>query len=160
MALAHIETRSAESCSRSRASWFRALTKIQFLGTLSRQLQSFRQEKLEGFDSDVAVSTGVTEITGGDNLSKVSLLFIEIGPRLATENETRIHDDPEEELLQFRESMYAALIGPRVSKEDEDLLDWDACIETPPPPQRSGTIKVRFKYIGRSKPIPIDDPWA
>ncbi len=31
---------------------------------------------------------------------------------------------------------------------DEDLLDWDAHIETPP--KQSGTIKV--KYIGRSKP--------
>lgn len=32
--------------------------------------------------------------------------------------------------------------------------------DKPPPPRRSGTIKVRFKYVGRSKPIPIDDPWA
>ena len=42
---------------------------------------------------------------------------------------------------------------------DEDILDWDARIETPPS-TRTRKIKVKFKYIGRSKPIPIDDPWT
>lgn len=42
---------------------------------------------------------------------------------------------------------------------DENVLDWDARIEIPPP-RRSGTIRVKLEYKGRSKPIPIDDPWA
>lgn len=44
--------------------------------------------------------------------------------------------------------------------QEEDLLDWDASIETIPPPYRAGTIKVRLKYIGRSRPIPLKDPFA
>ena len=43
--------------------------------------------------------------------------------------------------------------------DQSDILDWDMCIESPPPPKRSGKIKVKFKYVGRSKPIPVDDPW-
>ncbi len=42
--------------------------------------------------------------------------------------------------------------------DDEDLLDWDAAI-IDPPPRPSGTIRVKLKYIGRSKPFPIDNFW-
>ncbi len=42
--------------------------------------------------------------------------------------------------------------------DEEDILNVDAVIVTPPPRQ-SGTIRVRLKYIGRSKPIPVQDPW-
>jgi hypothetical protein len=41
---------------------------------------------------------------------------------------------------------------------DDELLDWDARIETPPPPRRSGTIQVTLRRIGRGKPIPMADP--
>lgn len=40
--------------------------------------------------------------------------------------------------------------------DEEDILNWDAAIVTPPPRQ-SGTIRVKLKYMGRSKPIPVDD---
>ena len=42
--------------------------------------------------------------------------------------------------------------------DEEDLLNWDAAIVTPPPRQ-SGTIRVKLIYKGRSKPIPVEDPW-
>lgn len=42
--------------------------------------------------------------------------------------------------------------------DEEDILNWDAVV-IPPPPRRSGTIRVRLIYKGRSKPIPIEDPW-
>ena len=42
--------------------------------------------------------------------------------------------------------------------DEEDILNWDAAIVTPPPRQ-SGTIRVKLKYKGRSKPIPAEDPW-
>lgn len=160
MALTHIGTRSAESHARLSPSRFQEWNNIQFLGKLMKQLRSLRQDELEFFDSDLAAITGVTEIGTDDDLRKVSLLFIEIAPKIATENETRTHDVDQEELSQFRESMHNALIVPHISQKIEDSLDWDAHIETPPPPKRSVTIKVRFKYIGRSKPIPIEDPWA
>lgn len=45
-----------------------------------------------------------------------------------------------------------------MDKENErDLIDWDACIENPPKPYYSKTIKATFRCIGRSKPIPIYD---
>ena len=42
--------------------------------------------------------------------------------------------------------------------DDEDTLDWDVAITTPPP-RPSGTIRVKLKYIGRSKPFPIENFW-
>lgn len=41
---------------------------------------------------------------------------------------------------------------------EDDILDWGVAIEEPPP-RPSGTIRVKLKYKGRSKPIPIEDPW-
>lgn len=40
--------------------------------------------------------------------------------------------------------------------DEEDILKWDVAI--PPPPRPSGTIRVRLKFKGRRKPIPIEDP--
>ena len=42
--------------------------------------------------------------------------------------------------------------------DEEDILDWDAAIVTPPP-RRSGTIRVRLIYNGRSKPLPVENFW-
>ena len=42
--------------------------------------------------------------------------------------------------------------------DEDDLLDWDAHVGTPPP-RLSGTIRVKFIYKGRRKPIPIENPW-
>ena len=48
---------------------------------------------------------------------------------------------------------------PVFASDDEDVLDWDVWMQ-PPPPRRSGTIKVKLVCKGRSKPIPVTDPWA
>lgn len=159
MELTHIETRSAESHTRLSPSRYQEWNNMQFLGKLRKQLRSLRQDELEFFDSDLAAITGVTDTGTDDDLRKVSLLFIGIIPKIATENETRIYDVSQEELSQFRDSIHYPLVVPDITEGVENLLDWDAHIETPPPPKRSATIKVRFKYIGRSKPIPIEDPW-
>ena len=42
--------------------------------------------------------------------------------------------------------------------DEEDILDWDFTI-TPPPPRRSGTIRVRLMDKGRRKSMPVEDPW-
>ena len=42
--------------------------------------------------------------------------------------------------------------------DEDDLLKWDVAV--PPPPRRSGTIRVRLIYKGRSKPMPVENPWA
>ena len=42
--------------------------------------------------------------------------------------------------------------------DEEDILNWDAIV-VPPPPRRSGTIRVKLIYKGRSKPIPDENPW-
>lgn len=44
------------------------------------------------------------------------------------------------------------------SHDEEDILDWDVAIINPPP-RPSGTIRVKLKYRGRSKPIPINNSW-
>ena len=41
------------------------------------------------------------------------------------------------------------------STDGPDVLDWDACIETPPS-RPSGKVKVRLRFRGRGKPIPLD----
>ena len=160
MVMIQMETSSTNSHPRFKPSWVQEWNNIQFLSRLNRQFQSLRKDEVEFFDSDLAAITEVTDTGTYDDLSKVSLLFIEIAPTISTENETRIYNIPKEEMSQFQESMNRSLIVPSTSGKVEDLLDWDAHIETPPPPKHSVPIKVRFKYIGRSKPIPIEDPWA
>ena len=44
------------------------------------------------------------------------------------------------------------------SYSEEDILNWDAAIVTPPL-RPSGTIRVRLIYKGRRKPIPVENPW-
>jgi hypothetical protein len=160
MVLTNIETRSAESRAGLSPSRFQEWNNIQLLGKLWEQLRSLEQDELDFLDSDLAAITGVTDTSTDDDLRKVSLLFIGIIPKIPAENETRIYDVPQEELSQFRDSIHRHLVVPDISKGVEELLDWDTHIETPPPPRRSGTIKVKFRYIGRSKPISIDDPWT
>ncbi len=109
--------------------------------------------------SDITTLTGISEIRVENDFWKDSIFYIEVKTRLATENDTRIHKDYEEELLEFQKDKYDAVLKS-VIEEKENLLDWDAYIEIPPSTHQSSTVKVRFKYIGRSKPIPIEDPWA
>ena len=42
--------------------------------------------------------------------------------------------------------------------DEEDILNWDAAIVTPPP-RLSGTIRVKLVYEEPSKPIPVENPW-
>ena len=45
------------------------------------------------------------------------------------------------------------------SYDEEDILDWDVAIVTPPP-RRSGTIRVKLIYEEPSQPMPVENPWA
>ena len=43
--------------------------------------------------------------------------------------------------------------------ETPEILDWDFCIEIKP--QRpSGTVEADAEFVGRGRPIPLDDPHA
>lgn len=44
------------------------------------------------------------------------------------------------------------------SYDQEDILNWDAIIATPPP-QQSSTIRVKLIYEEPSKPMPVENPW-
>ncbi len=44
------------------------------------------------------------------------------------------------------------------SYNEEDILKLDV-VTVAPPPRRSGIIRVKLIHKGRSKPIPIEDPW-
>lgn len=129
------------------------------LKRLATEILSLLAGKPESFHSDIDASSA-GEPAEHNDFWKTPIRYIEVLIDLTTENETRIHRDYERELLETQRSVLAASITPAIHEAEEDLLDWDAHIETPPPPRRSGTIKVSFKYVGRSKPIPIDDPWA
>ncbi len=39
--------------------------------------------------------------------------------------------------------------------EDDEIIEWDFRIE--PPPCKTYRIRARLNYIGRDKPIPIDE---
>ena len=58
---------------------------------------------------------------------------------------------------EFVETQRQRLIFPTYS--EAEVLNWDVAIEVPPP-RPSGTIRARLKYKGRSKPMPIENPWA
>lgn len=60
---------------------------------------------------------------------------------------------PQEWLLGFLRALYT--FAPYQDKED--IINWEVSIDTPPKrPKR--TISAKLKHVGRSKPIPIDDP--
>lgn len=122
------------------------------------EILSLLAGKPQSFHSDIATTSG-GEVTEQSDFWKTPIRYMEVIIDLTTENETRIDRDYERELLEAQRSALAASITPAIHEAEEDMLDWDAHIETPPPPRQSGTLKVRFKYIGRSKPIPIDEPW-
>lgn len=44
---------------------------------------------------------------------------------------------------------------PKYLYTEDDILDWDVYIKNPPS-RKSGTIKVKLIYKGRSKPIPLE----
>lgn len=44
------------------------------------------------------------------------------------------------------------------SYDEEDILNLDAVVYTPPPRQ-SGTIRGKLIYEEPSKPIPAENPW-
>jgi len=131
----------------------------QQLRNKSLEITSLPTGMREFVNSDLATITGISETKVEDDFWKGPIFYIEVKTELATENETRIHKGDEEELMAFQRSIDRSTLGPSL-EEEENMLDWDAHIEMPPPPYRAGTVKVRFKYIGRSKPIPIEDPWA
>jgi len=160
MTFALSETRSGETTPRLRPSLFQELNARELKIMLSREIQSLSEENIEPSHSHVGAITGISAITIENDFWKEPLFYVEIETKLDTDNDTRIYEQPEQEASRFRERMYKRSVGFGIRETDQDLIDWDAHIETPPPPRQSGTIKVRFKYVGRSKPIPIDDPWG
>ena len=57
---------------------------------------------------------------------------------------------------EFADTQQQRLAFPTYS--EEDILNWEVTIRVPPP-RPSGTIRVKLKYKGRSKPIPMENPW-
>jgi hypothetical protein len=41
--------------------------------------------------------------------------------------------------------------------DESEVLNWDVAIAVPPVRPR-GTIRVRLRYRGRAKPLPVEDP--
>lgn len=160
MVLELAETRSGETNPRLRPSLFQEWTNREFLIMLNREIQSLLEGKLESFHSNVATITGVSEMTVENDFWKAPFFYIEIKTKLATENDTRIYGEPEREALRFRERIGQKSVVFGIRETDEELLDWDAHIETLPPPRSSGAIKARFRYAGPRKPIPLDDPYS
>jgi hypothetical protein len=39
---------------------------------------------------------------------------------------------------------------------EEGLLEWDVWLDVPARPER--TLLARFEYVGRDRPLPVDDP--
>jgi hypothetical protein len=50
-------------------------------------------------------------------------------------------------------------VRPVAPADDEEILNWDVVIPTPPP-RSAGKIRVELRYAGRGRPLPVDDPWA
>ena len=44
-----------------------------------------------------------------------------------------------------------------LDNEVSELLDWDFCIDTAPM-RPSGVVEADVEFVGRGRPIPLDDP--
>ncbi|MEG4801719.1 hypothetical protein QUB63_17695 [Microcoleus sp. ARI1-B5] len=58
-------------------------------------------------------------------------------------------------LLPHPKDLNKSLVSPA---REQDVLDWDLSLENPPL-KPAATIELEFEYGGRSKPIPVSDPW-
>lgn len=58
--------------------------------------------------------------------------------------------------LPHQQDLDKSLVSP--ADREEDVLDWDFYLENPPL-KPVATIELEFEYRGRSKPIPVTDPW-
>ena len=105
-------------------------------------------------DSHSTVATVDRDISfpfgGGEKLRFQNPVIQNTGTSLELDFEKEI----ESGVTQALEDTQEHLAFP--SYDEEDILDWDVAIVTPPP-RPSGTIRVKLKYRGRSKPLPIDN---
>ena len=131
-----------------------------FLTTLNRHLQSFLEGKLESFDSNVDTSTGVNRMDIRNDFWNAPHLCFESERRFEAENDSLSCEESECEISEISEGIAQVMAIARMSEQYEQILDWDTYIEDTPQPSQSGTINVRFICMGRSKPVPIDDPTA
>ena len=51
-----------------------------------------------------------------------------------------------------------SILFKRLYKPQRDVLNWDVPMEAAPP-RPSGFIDVTFDYVGRTAPLPVEDPW-
>ncbi len=47
----------------------------------------------------------------------------------------------------------------KIESDVPELLDWDFCIESPPT-RPSGIVEADVEFLGRGRPIPLDNPHA
>jgi hypothetical protein len=108
-----------------------------------------------------AINTFYTEATSDDELAQLAaycnaLVGVDIVPEFSPIIELLIHGQtaftPEEQ--QELSTAVARLVSP-----PEDVLDWDITIDEPPS-RSAGVVRARVAYGGRSKPIPVENPWA
>ena len=90
----------------------------QQLRNKSLEITSLPAGMREFVCSDVATITGISEIKVEDYFCKDPIFYIEVKTELATENETRIHKDDEEELLAFQKDIYDAVLGPVIEEKE------------------------------------------
>ena len=100
------------------------------------------------------LSIGSDQFSALNNFWNNSFCYKEIKAKPVAELDTEFSEAKSPETPK---KLNRAAFVPVINEEDEDILDWDAYIEAPPP-RRSGTIKVKLIYIGRGKPIPGPGP--
>ena len=114
--------------------------------------------------SSIAVNTGFLFTEGKkSDTSKLFWQSTEVLLKFAYPTATIVErvsfPSGEEEKLEIPESSVIQQQLPAFPYyNEEDILNLDAVIITPPP-RESGTIRVKLTYEEPSKPIPVEDSW-
>jgi hypothetical protein len=72
----------------------------------------------------------------------------------------RPQDYPKGQTAAAAQNIDGSLSLSQYEEENLEVIDWDTYVSALPAAKRSGTVRVRFRYVGKSKPILPDDPWA
>jgi len=147
------ETRERKTDFTAAPSWLAEWSGKQILSRLERRQDLSDRIIPDFFRHDTQSKIERTDVVVGGDFWEPRVCYVDIKVESATENTTRVRRTYDESLLEYRDAMSRFPSSLNTFEDEEAPMDWDSHIASTPPSRRSWTVKARFRYVGRSKPM-------